>query len=556
MITISDDAIRVETRTLSATLVRGVLTRLASKLDGEEYVRVDEPPESALKLVYANQGAVDVVGNLAATVTAHRVSDHDAEFRFHGWDADGVLAVSEDLESGDLLIEPAASSSRPGVLAVRWGLPGVRPDLDLVAPFFQGVRLKLDDPLLERRWFWPQFWEAGLAILQGRAGGFWVHCRDDRYRYKALDIHNGLLGFETDAYGPLDNSLGAGGLAWRINVHKGGWETPAAAYRDWLWQAYGLHKAETTRKPWMGDIRFALSWFNGDPAILDALARRLDPKTVLLHYSDWRTDAYDENYPTYEPSPAARALFEKAHAMGFHVMPHCNSVDMDPTHPAYAVLRDFQYRDIQSKSLLGWGWDPATHRVLGTPNSNEALSHNRARKVMIKVHPGLSLWRSILAERIRRAATEVSTDAVFIDVTLCSFNLHNCLVESTTSTEGMKRLISRIAGIENGLAVGGEGLNEITMQGLSFAQAHLFASWQTNADGLERTGGCALNDFLFGRLCRTFGYSGLSGRNEAEALRMRIHEEHNAIPTITVRSADEIDTPNESVQRALDLARS
>lgn len=555
MITVRDDIIQAETRTLSATLVRGVLTALRSKLDGEEYLHVHEPPTSALQLVYANQGAVDVVGELAADVTAHRLSDHAAEFRFHGWDADGVLAVCEDPDTGDLVVEPAAASSRPGVMAVRWSLPGVRKDLDVVAPFFQGVRLKVSDPLLERRWFWPQFWEAGLVIFQGQAGGFSVHCRDDRYRYKALDFRGGLPAFETDAYGPTDASLAAGGLAWRVNVHSGGWEAPAGRYRDWLYEAYGLARREAMRKPWVRGIRFAVSWFNGDPAILDALARRLKPETVLLHYSNWRSDAYDENYPTYEPSAPARAVFEKARAMGFHVMPHCNSVDMDPTHPVYPLLRDFQYREIQSKGLLGWGWDPATGRVLGVPNSNAALARNRARKVMIKVHPGLSIWRSILAERIRNAALQVGTDTVFIDVTLCSHNLHNCLVENTTSSEGMKRLIDRIAQIEGGLAVGGEGLNEITMQGLSFAQAHLFASWQTNADGLERTGGCALNDFLFGRLCRTFGYSGLSGKNAAEALRMRIHEEHHAIPTVTVQSADEIDHPNEAVQRALDLAR-
>jgi len=141
---------------------------------------------------------------------------------------------------------------------------------------------------------------------------------------------------------------------------------------------------------------------------------------------------------------------------------------------------------------------------------------------MIKVHPGLAMWRSILAERIREAVGQVGTDCVFIDVTLCSHNLHNCLVESTTSTEGMKLLIGQMAALGEGLAVGGEGLNEITMQGLSFAQAHLFRSWHATAEGLDRTGGCALNDFLFGRLCRTFGYSRLSGADEDEELRMRI----------------------------------
>lgn len=554
MITTQYDRIRAETRTVVATFERGFLTSLRSKVDGEEYVTADPSTGSALQLFYPGQGTVDVLGNLASTVSVHALSSSAAQFRFSGWDADGIITISEDPESGDILVEPSAYSSRPGVLACRWQVPGIRSDLEMVAPFFQGVKLPLSDPLLERRWFWPQFWEAGFAIFQGSGGGFWVHCQDDRYRYKAFNIHEGRVGFDTDAYGPIDSSLGAGGLVWRLNAYQGGWETPAARYRDWLWQAYGLEAEEGNRKPWMKDVRLALSWYNGDPAILDSLARRVDPRSVLIHYSQWRTDGYDENYPTYEPSESARAIFAKANKMGFHVMPHCNAVDMDPTHPAYQYLRDFQYRDVQSKALLGWGWDSDSGHVLGVPNSYHNLSYNRQRKVMVKIHPGLAMWRSILGENTQGAVDAVGTDTVFIDVTLCSHNLHNCLVESTTPSEGMNRLIKEIAGLGDGLAVGGEGLNEITMQGLTFAQAHLFTSWQANAEGIERTGGCALNDFLFGRLCRTFGYSGLSGKNEAEALRMRLHNEHNAIPTITVRSADEIDNPNPAVARQFELA--
>ena len=554
MITVSNGIIQIETKTLTATIERGFITSLKSRLDGEEYVKAGEVEGSALSLVYANQGAVGVVGNLAAEISAHQLSLHSAQLRFSGWDADGVLTVSEDQETGDLLVEPAAYSSRAGVLACRWALPGIRDDLELVAPFFQGVKLPLNDPLLQRRWAWPMFWEAGLAILQGRAGGLWVHCQDDRYRYKALHIEAGRMGLETEAYGPVDRSLGAGGLVWRLNVYRGDWQEPAAEYRDWLWRAYGLSALEAQRKPWIHDIRFALSWYGGDPEVLDAIAERIPPENVLIHYSQWRTDAYDENYPTYEPSPAAREVFAKANAMGFHLMPHCNSVDMDPTHPAYAYLRDFQYRDVVSQGLHGWGWDGEAGGVLGVPNSYHALSQNRRRKVMIKVHPGLAMWRSILSEEIAKALGEVQSDSVFIDVTLCSGNVHNCLVENTTPTEGMKRLILQIAELGEGLAVGGEGLNEITMQGLSFAQAHLFESWQTNREGLERTGGGALNEFLFGKLCRTFGYSGLSGKTEAEALRMRIHEEHGAIPTVVVRSAEEIRQPNEAVGRELGRA--
>jgi hypothetical protein len=555
MIRIDGATLLADTKTLTATFERGLLTSLRSKLTGEEFI-AKAPQGSALQLVYASGETVDVLGNLAAEITLHPLSDSAAQFRLSGWEADGVLTVSEDAATGDLLVEPSAYSSRAGVLSCRWRLAGIRNGLELVAPFFQGVKLPLGDPLIQGRWNWPIMWEAGLAILQGSAGGFWLHCRDDRYRYKALNVEGGELGLETEAYGPLDDSLGSGGLVWRLNVHQGDWSVPAGIYRNWLYEAYGLRDAEARRKPWLRDLRFALSWFNGDPAILDALAEKLEPAQVLIHFSNWRTDAYDENYPTYEPSAAAREVFAKARSMGFHVMPHCNSVDMDPTHPAYAYLRDFQYRDVRTKRLLGWGYDADAGGVLGVPNSYHSLAGNRRRKVMIKVHPGLAMWRSILAERIHEAVREVGTDTVFIDVTLCSHNLHNCLVEGTTSTEGMNRLIRQIADLGDGLAVGGEGLNEITMQGLSFAQAHLFKSWHASIDGLERTGGCALNDFLFGRLCRTFGYSRLSGANEDEELRMRIHEEHNAIPTVTVRSADEINSPNRAVQRALDLARS
>jgi len=106
----------------------------------------------------------------------------------------------------------------------------------------------------------------------------------------------------------------------------------------------------------------------------------------------------------------------------------------------------------------------------------------------------------------------------------------------------------------NGLVVGGEGLNEITAQGESFAQVHLFKSWQSSIEGLERAGGCNLNEFLFGKLCRTIGYSGLGGRNKDEELRMQIHLDHGAIPTITIRSAEDIVNPNPAVKRMLDIA--
>ena len=553
------DRVMVETATLSAVLEKGFVTSLKSRTTGEEFIgSFDRSQAPALSLIYRSDESLGIDESRFGSIRARQVSDHRAEVIFESWGGDGVLALGTDPANGDLIIEPSAFSSRPGVRACRWSLRGLRNDLQLVAPFFQGIRLRLDDPLIrDSRWQWPVSWEAAFAILQSASGGFWVRAEDERFRYKALEVGTRgeaySLGLDTEAYGPIDENLSAGGLEWRVNVFQGDWKTPASKYREWLWQAYRLVEAERRRKPWIHELKLALSWCPADLEILDAIALKVDPQKVLLHFPDWRVDAYDENYPSFKASDKGRAFIAKGRSMGFHVMPHFNSIDMDPTNPVYAQVRDFSYRDVEKKQLQGWSWYQG--RSIGVPESNANRMGHRDMKVMVKIHPGLSMWRSILGERVQQAADSLDLETVFLDVTLNTFNLHNCLVEGMSPTEGMKRLIEQIGGIGNGLVVGGEGLNEITAQGQSVAQAHLFQSWQSSINGLERTGGCAVNEFLFGKLCRTIGYSGLGGRNADEELRMRVHAEHGAVPTLTVRSAREISEPNAFVKQVLEQAR-
>jgi hypothetical protein len=565
MIRLKDQTLFVETGTLTAEITRGFLTSLRARDGAAPCLQTfDVSAGSALQLVYASGEVIGFGPDKPVQIVARLLSDHQAEVRFHGWDADGLLAIRECPETGALLVEPSGFSSRPGVLACRWNLCGIAEGMELVAPFYQGVRLGLQDELIrDSRWVWPFQWEAGLAILAGKTGGFWVHAQDTRYRYKALKVGSAedarCLGFDTEAYGPVDSNLGAGGLCWRVNVFHGDWQVPARQYRHWLWQAYDLKPRQDRRKVWMHDIRLAIGWCNGELELLDALGARIDPKKVLIHFSNWRTDAYDENYPNYVASDRARAFMAKGAAMGFHILPHCNSIDMDPTHPVYPSVRDFQYREAAGKNLQGWAWDTERHVSLRVPNSNVALLENRHRKVMVKIHPGLAMWRSILAESIQKGLADLPIDAVFIDVTLCTWNLHNCLVENVTGTEGMKRLIDHVADIrtaaaQEGLVVGGEGLNEIIAQGLSIGQVHLFRSSGPSIRGLERTGGCALNALLFEGLARTFGYSGLTGRNEDEILRSDLHLSHGAIPTITGPSPADILQPNPYVRQSLERA--
>lgn len=550
MITIESNRIHAVTRTLAASFERGALIELKRLADGRVLLQAAAEGQAPLQLIYPGQETVPLCGAPGDRVTCLPISERCAEVRFEAWNGDGVLSISEDSETGDLVVESSGSTSRPGLRACRWALTGIAPGLELVAPFWQGVRLPLEDPLIRNTsWPWPFRWEAGLAILQDQDGGFWIHCQDDRYRYKSLQVGTAeearLLALDSEVYGPLHGSLSAGGIAWRINVHQGDWQEPASRYRTWLEQAY----RPLPRPDWLPQVRLALSWCPSDPAILDALARRIEPQRVLLHLPSWRQDAYDENYPAYLPSQTGRAMIDKAQAMGFRTMPHFNAIDMDPTHPAYAYVRDFQYREAESRRVQGWTW--VAGRVRPVPESNAARLLHRQDKVMVKVHPGLGLWRSILAENVRTAAETLSLQLVFLDVTLCTWNLHNCLVEGITATEGMRRLIARIASLGPGLVVGGEGRNETTMLEQCFAQVHLFQSGQRSIPGLERLTACPIDEFLFGGWCRSFGYAALSGDTPDERMRLRLHEALGAIPTLTIASAVEIERPNPTVAEAL-----
>jgi hypothetical protein len=556
MLTIKGNRILVDTRTLTAVLERGTLVSLARKSDGRELVKVGAGDRAPLELIYTGKEVVPLGTESGDTVAVLPINDTCAEVRVASWNGDGVIVVSEDRESGDLVIEPGAYASRPGLRACRWSLGGIEPALKLIAPLWQGVRLQLDDPIIKgERFPWPFEWQAGLAILgHDDGGGFWVHCEDTHYRYKTLQVGTAddpyALALETESYGPLDGSIGTGGLEWRINVFEGSWEQPAAQYRDWLARAYRPER--TPRPAWLSDVRFAVSWCPCTPGILDALAARLDPQTVLLHIPGWRTDGYDQNYPTFTASRKGRAFIARAQAMGFRAMPHFNSIDMDPTHPTYTTLRDFQYRDVETRRLQGWTW--ADGKVKPLQESNAARLRHQDKNTMVKIHPGLGMWRSILAEHVRDAVNRLALDTVFLDVTLCTWNLHNCLVEGMTPTEGMKKLIAHVAALGNGLCVGGEGRNEITMQDTGLSQVHLFRSSGKSIDGLERTGGCPVNEFLFGQWSRSFGYSSLGGKTDNERMRMRAHVSLGALPTVTIRSAAEIAQPSAGIEEMLRLA--
>lgn len=553
MITVKDNIITVTTKTLDAVLENGALVRLCDK-SGNKYITESPKNIVPVGIVYRKEEVVPLDYKKCGGIFAYSISNNIAEVRIDAWDGHAILTISEDCDTGDLCIEPEVSTTRQGVLGCRYLIDGINPDYRIVAPLFQGIDMKLTDPLLHNhKWAWPQSWEAGFAILHNHTNGFWIRCEDDKYRYKALVTGCGEKGsglsFDSEAYGPIEKSLSAGGICWRINVFEGTWRVPATQYKKWLWETYKLDKQAAIRKEWISQVKLAVSWCPTDIKILKELEKLTNPQNVLLHLPFWRKHGYDQGYPDFTPSAEFLQFMEYASARGFHCMPHANSIDIDPTMPEYKFVSDFKYRDIENGKMLGWGWQ--NNSAIGIPSSNKLLTESRDKFVMVKIHPGIALWRSILVENIGKSINLMKnmTDAMFLDVVLCISNLDNCLVDNMTPAEGMNRIISHIQSLGNGLVVGGEGLNEITAQHLSFGQVHLFNSYHNSIEGLERCGGCDLSSILFDGLCKSFGYANLSGESEDHILRERIHEEHGCIPTITINNCEQLENPNTEFRR-------
>src|SRR5438067_12494575 len=113
MLTIEGNQIRAETQTLTAVFDRGVLVSLARKTDGREFVRTFAGNRAPLQLVYTGQETVPLGTEAGDTVTIVPVNEHCADVRVASWHGDGVITISENPQTGELIIEPSGYASRP-----------------------------------------------------------------------------------------------------------------------------------------------------------------------------------------------------------------------------------------------------------------------------------------------------------------------------------------------------------------------------------------------------------------------------------------------------------
>jgi hypothetical protein len=556
-IRIKDNRVTVTTPRLTAVFEGPNLVELKNTR-GQVLARRGKKPIPAITLGVVNGEQTPLGVSSYHAVRVVKLGETVAHVHVKDENGDACLRLRID-EHQRLVVEPSAQTIRRGLCAVRWTLPGIARRLRLVAPFFQGCRQDLTHPLVAgKHWEWPHRWEAGFVVLQGRRDGFSVAAYDERHQPKALAVGSGdaarSLSFQTEVHGPAVDSVAVGSLQWVIDTHEGNWQVPAGRYREWLRRSIDADRLRAMRPAWAGDIRLALQWIQNDPEVLDAVAKVVPPANVLIHHSAWRADPYDVNYPEYSAGKAGKAFIDKGRAMGFRVMPHFNFFAIDPNHPAFARMTDFVARQFGSKRLMAWRWKdgqcPAPPQGFGT------LTNLRDEKLMYYLHTGASSWRRLLAERIAAAVERHKLTTVFVDQTLCTWNLDNALVENLSMAEGMVALTRDLAELSGPLAVGGEGLNEMSMRYQTFAQAHLFESWHRSNHRFHELDPVPVGQFLFGDLCRTMAYTNIAGDTEESRWRLEVHERLGALPSLVVHKPEDVPKPNPAVRRVIDRAMS
>ena len=498
------------------------------------------PPPNPLDVYFLNGETVGQDKHQKITVL--QVSPLAARVTIVGEDSKRSLLITVDQDTGDVLVTPDGAAQRRGVRSVGLKVP-VHGEAELILPVLNGLRVKTGNPQpVDNRFPWPVNWDAQLVIAQRDQASMMIHCEDRTEQYKALQLHrkndHHELVFETESPGPWWDNRTAGGITWRISTYRGGWKIPASRYRNWMERFYDLVAKTRQRPAWVNRVSLAVSWAGPNEAMLDALAAVRPPDETIIHLSQWRTDKYDVNYPEYTATEQATKYIIKANAMGFHVLPHFNYFSVYLKHPLFSELSDFQLRSPDKNQPQGWYWPPETH------------DYTR----MAYIHPGLGLWRNTLVDIVLAACAKAQAPGAFLDQTLCTWNADNAMVQGRNTIGGMLLLEEQFNSVAPSLVLGGEGLNEMSMQRQCFAQAHIYDGW-TGLQSWHPNLYVPINAFLWRGHCQLFGYYHLTPETPTFESGVSVYERMGALPTIITGNTDHIRNMSPATRRIFDRAK-
>ena len=104
MITLENGVLTVKTHTQTAVFDNGTLISLKDT-EGRSYIENPSGAE-ALYLVFRHVEKIGLKNTGFGKVSARIISEAKAEFFFDAWDGNGIIEITADNETGNILIEP------------------------------------------------------------------------------------------------------------------------------------------------------------------------------------------------------------------------------------------------------------------------------------------------------------------------------------------------------------------------------------------------------------------------------------------------------------------
>ncbi|MBI4909843.1 MAG: hypothetical protein HY820_39865 [Acidobacteria bacterium] len=523
-------------QTLTVTTTNAVATFQGADLTGfrnrgtnENYLRLPtSAPGLATVQTLASTGQLTLSGWTVSGDTA-TITASDAVRTL-------TLTVKIDPASQEIVIRSAARISSTGLRQASWSIAGL--DISnghLIVPSNTGQVFDAAHPGLSAFLQYPNTWQAQMFVYETAQGTMLAYSTDQEYAFKRLNLNTRGgstldLGIATEANGPMPAASAVPTVEWRLKAFTGDWRTAAQVYKSWL--AANRPPVSNAAHPWVQNLRGIVGMGNSDASLLAPLAAKLTPGTTLLYLINWRSNAYDVNYPDYTPAAGVASFVSQAHALGFKVMLHTDLPGVSPGNADYAGLQAYQVKTPDTLEPMGWFWD----RPASTPGRFAYIS------------PASSQFRSLWISRVRAAVTAVQPDALHLDISAPMYNDGNGLIGGLSYAQGSAQLHRDIIAAFPNLALGGEGMNDILYGFNSVAQA-----WSVATDPVDSLGH-PIAAFLFTPQVMYYGHLVQPKATDRQfKAHLQTLERRGVLPRVHVDSAGDLDTTNSDNARLLNI---
>lgn len=454
------ERLTVTTRTTQVVFRAGEIIRLTNRMTGEDHVNVRsaQPPLFDMPIQgWAGRPLRCDGWRQGKTVGANADA---AQTQLTDLTRTITLNVIAEQATGDVVLEMRAVSSRPGVLALRWGMRGL--DLSsgrLVLPALGGVWGDRTNLPASLGLSYPGEWQALLAAWQCRAGGFVVYSQEKQPGLRGLVLSRrgdfGDLAFEARPTGHPEKATDVALVEWRINCYRGDWRVPAAGYRRLMNELRPPLPAQGPRA-WVTGIRTVATVPDVSQAsTLSELARILDPSRTLLYLPAWRRGEPLDGIPEFRPRDGVREFVRAAKEAGFRVMLHVEvgfvrETDAEPLHLGRALFSPAESRH------------PAAPRI-ALPSGHPAR--------LAAVSLADAGYRALLRSRLAELLDTLRPDALHLAGLGAFMPARGTVIGDDTEEQGAITLCRALLSLQPHLALSGDTLTEGLHPYLSFASA-------------------------------------------------------------------------------------